>query len=111
MNKDIPIQDIPQHILDDIILLLKNYLVAVYIVLPEKQQSRPRPIGSGTLVEIEGKHYILTAAHVWHKARESEKIGLVLTDYQSSFRCYVMPSLAKSCGTARFQNGGLILLS
>jgi len=85
VNGDIPIKDIPQNVLDDVILLLKNYLVAVYIVLPEKQQSRPRPIGSGTFVEIEGTHYILTAAHVWHKARESEKIGLVLTDYQSSF--------------------------
>lgn len=85
MNGDIPIKDIPQNVLDDVILLLKNYLVAVYIVLPEKQQSRPRPIGSGTFVEIEGTHYILTAAHVWRKARESEKIGLVLADYQSSF--------------------------
>jgi hypothetical protein len=27
----------------------------------------------------------LTAAHVWHKAREAEKVGLVLTEYQSSF--------------------------
>jgi hypothetical protein len=36
-------------------------------------------------VEIEGTHYILTAAHVWHKAREEKNIGLVLTDHQSSF--------------------------
>jgi hypothetical protein len=85
VNKEIPIKDIPQNVLDDVILLLKNYLVAVYIVLPEKQQPRPRPIGSGTLVEIEGTHYILTAAHVWHKAKEAKNIGLVLTDHQSSF--------------------------
>ena len=85
MDKDIPIKDIPQNVFDDVILLLKNYLVAVYIVLPENQQPCPRPIGSGTLVELEGAHYILTAAHVWHKAREAKNIGLVLTDYQSSF--------------------------
>jgi hypothetical protein len=85
VNKEIPIKDIPQTILDDVILLLKNYLVAVYIVLPEKQQPHPRPIGSGTFVEIEGTHYILTAAHVWRKAREAKNIGLVLTDHQSSF--------------------------
>ena len=85
MKEDIPIKDIPQNVLDDVILVLKNYLVALYIVLPEEQQPRPRPIGSGTFVEIEGTQYILTAAHVWHKAREAEKIGLVLTDYQSSF--------------------------
>ena len=85
MNEDIPIKDIPQKVLDDGILVLKNFLVALFIILPEKQQPRPRPIGSGTFVEIEGTQYILTAAHVWHKAREAEKIGLVLTDYQSSF--------------------------
>ena len=85
MNKEIPIMDIPQNVLDDVILLLKNYLVAVYIVLPEKQQPRPRPIGSGTFVEIEGRHYILTATHVWYKAREAKNIGMVLTDHQSSF--------------------------
>jgi hypothetical protein len=85
VNKEIPIKDIPQTVLDDVILLLKNYLVAVYIVLPEKQQPHPRPIGSGTFVEIEGTHYILTAAHVWRKAREAKNIGLVLTDHQSSF--------------------------
>jgi hypothetical protein len=85
MYEDLPIKDIPQKVLDDVILVLKNYLVALYTVLPQKQQSRPRPIGSGTFVEIEGMHYVLTAAHVWHEARKAEKIGLVLTDYQSSF--------------------------
>lgn len=71
----------------DVILVFKHYLVALYSVLWEKQQPLPRPIGSGTLVEIQGSYYILTAAHVWHKAREAEKIGLglVLTEYQSSF--------------------------
>ena len=104
MNGNIPIKDIPQNVLDEVILLLKNYLVAVYIVLPEKQQSRPRPIGSGTFVRSKA-HYILTVAHVWHKARESEKIGLVLTDYQSSFMELRDAILTKSCGAARFQNG------
>ena len=37
MNGDIPIKDIPQNVLDDVILLLKNYLVALYIILPVKQ--------------------------------------------------------------------------
>jgi hypothetical protein len=66
-------------------LLLKNYLVAFHILLPEKSPSSPRPIGSGTFVEINGTHCILTAAHVWHEARKADKIGLVLTDHQSSF--------------------------
>lgn len=85
MYEDCQIKDIPQKVLDDIVLVLKNYLVALYTVLPQGQQARPRPIGSGTFVEIEGTHYVLTAAHVWYEARKSAKIGLVLTDYQTSF--------------------------
>jgi len=85
VKEDIPIKDIPEEVFDDVILVLKNYLVALYILLPEKLQPRPAPIGSGTFVEIEGGHYVLTAAHVWHEVRKEDKIGLVLTDSQSSF--------------------------
>lgn len=85
MYKDFPIKDIPQRVLDDVILLRKNYLVALYTVLPQEQEAQPQPIGSGTFVEIKGTHYVLTAAHVWYEAKKAKKIGLVLTDYQSSF--------------------------
>jgi hypothetical protein len=72
-------------VLDEVILSLKNYLVALYVLLPEKPQPRLRLIGSGTLVEIEGSSYILTAAHVWYATRGVEQIGLVLTEQQTSF--------------------------
>jgi hypothetical protein len=42
-------------------------------------------IGSGTLVEINGNYHILTAAHVWHEARDVAELGLVLTTYPSAF--------------------------
>ena len=85
MSSSIRFGDIPQAVLDEVILSLKNYLVALYVLLPEKPQPRLRLIGSGTLVEIEGTNYILTAAHVWYETRGAEQIGLVLTDHQSSF--------------------------
>jgi hypothetical protein len=85
MNQEIAIKDIPQKVWDDVMDVLKNYLVALYIISREQHEPRARPIGSGTFVEIEGTHSILTAAHVWHEARRAENIGLVLTDYQSSF--------------------------
>ena len=44
-----------------------------------------RFIGSGTLVEIQGTHHILTAAHVWHETRDGDRIGLVLTPSPSKF--------------------------
>jgi len=44
-----------------------------------------RFIGSGTLVEIQGTHHILTAAHVWHETRDGDQVGLVLTASPSTF--------------------------
>lgn len=78
-------KDIPQRVMDEVMNSLKNYLVAFYILIPQRQQSRIRMIGSGTLVELDRDHYILTAAHVWHETREADNVGLVLTDHQSSF--------------------------
>jgi len=71
--------------MDEVMVALKNYLVAFYVLMPERSISRLKMIGSGTLVELEQGHHILTAAHVWHKTREADKVGLVLTDHQSSF--------------------------
>lgn len=85
MSSEIQSKDIPQAVLDEVIYSLKNYLVALYVLLPEKPQPRLRLIGSGTLVEIEGSSYILTAAHVWHATQGVEQIGLVLTEQQTSF--------------------------
>ncbi len=85
MSIGIRIDDIPQDVLDDVMLSLKDYLVALYVRLVEKAQLRLMPIGSGTLVEIEGTHYVLTAAHVWHETRKAAEVGLVLTDQQSLF--------------------------
>lgn len=85
MSSEIQSRDIPQSVLNEVILSLKNYLVALYVLLSEKPQPRLRLIGSGTLVEIEGSSYILTAAHVWHATRGVEQIGLVLTEQQTSF--------------------------
>ena len=85
MTDGILLKDIPQRVLDEVMMSLKNYLVAVYVMLQEKPQPRLRAIGSGTLVEIEGGHYVLTAAHVWYETREADQIGLVLTDHQTSF--------------------------
>ena len=78
-------KDIPQAVLDEVILSLKHYLVALYFLVPEKPHPRLRIIGSGTLVELEGVYYILTAAHVWHEVRGADQIGLALTDHQSAF--------------------------
>ena len=91
MSIGIPIEDIPQVVLDDAGLRLQDYLVPIFALL--QRSPEPRLIGSGTLVKIEGTHHILTAAHVWYETRDAEQIGLVLTAYPSKF---VMPRAAIS---------------
>lgn len=64
---------------------LLDYLVPIFVLTPQNPEAQLRLIGSGTLVEIEGTHYVLTAAHVWHETRDAEQIGLVLTAHLSRF--------------------------
>lgn len=71
--------------LDDAGFRLLDYLVALSAFSPRNPQPHLRLIGSGTLVEIEGTHHVLTAAHVWHETRDAEQIGLALTAYPSGF--------------------------
>lgn len=78
-----PIKDIPQNVLDEVCGQLKNYTAPIFGLSPNKPDPKLNLIGSGTLVEIEGKHSILTAAHVWFGTRSVEEVGLTLTDYPS----------------------------
>lgn len=79
------LKDIPQNVIDEVMASLKNFVVVVYVVLKGKPLIGLRIIGSGTLVEINGSHHILTAAHVWYETQGTDEIGLVLTDHQSAF--------------------------
>jgi hypothetical protein len=72
-------------VLDEAGLQLQNYLVPLFVLLPQNPEPNIKFIGSGTLVEINGTHHVLTAAHVWHESRDAEQIGLVLTAYPSAF--------------------------
>ena len=106
MSDGISIGDIPQAVLDEVMLSLKNYLVALCVQIPGKPQPRLRFIGSGTLVELEGAHYILTAAHVWHETRGVDQIGLALTDHQSSFRMPRESILVKELWSGKLSEWG-----
>jgi hypothetical protein len=72
-------------VLDEAGRRLLNYLVPIFVLTPQNPEAHLRLIGSGTLIEIEGTHYVLTAAHVWHETRDAEQIGLVLTAHLSRF--------------------------
>lgn len=80
---DIDISTVPETVLTEA-SSLQNFLVAMFVV-SEQPMPRVSPIGSGTLVELEGSHYILTAAHVWNEARQAKDVGLALTASPSQF--------------------------
>ena len=82
---DLPIEDVPKSVMDEVGCDLQNYLVPILGLRPENAEPRLRLIGSGTLVDVEGTHHILTAAHVWHRSSDAEQIVLPIADYASSF--------------------------
>ena len=83
LDVDFPIKDIPQGVVDEVCSQLRNYSVPIFGLSPNKPDPKLSLIGSGTLVEIEGKHSILTVAHVWYGTRSVEEVGLTFTDYPS----------------------------
>jgi len=76
---DVPLEEIPRTVDDEAGGELLNFLVPICALSPRESDADFRLIGSGTLVEISGRHHILTAAHVWDATRHADRIGLVLT--------------------------------
>lgn len=84
--KEILAKDIPQDIIEDTARSIRNYSVGIVSYYAENQAPRTELLGSGTLVEKDGKYGILTAAHVidpinYYSFKRAERIGLILTDY------------------------------
>ncbi len=80
------LKDIPDDVLDEVALQLKNYLVPICGLSPQSNDHPFRFTGSGTLVRIDNSHYVLTAAHVWTETQSMDEIGLILTDHPSQFK-------------------------
>lgn len=79
------IGDVPIVVDNEVKLQLPNYHVPIYTMVPDNRPPFINPVGSGTLVEVEGNYSILTAAHVWNKIKNYSEIGLGLTDHNSQF--------------------------
>lgn len=77
-SADVPFDDIPQSVLEEVRLGIQHYFVPLLLLSPEDPTEPVVLGGSGTLVELVGRHYILTADHVWNKAARWAQIGLVL---------------------------------
>jgi hypothetical protein len=78
VSTDVPFDNIPDSVLDEVRLGLQHYFVPLLVLSPENPRQPVDLAGSGTLVELVGRHYILTADHVWHKTDGWSDIGLVV---------------------------------
>jgi hypothetical protein len=67
MSPDVSIDDIPQAALEQAREGIQVYLAPMIVISPDAPLDRiPVALaGSGTFVELEGRHYVLTADHVW----------------------------------------------
>lgn len=82
MSPDVSVDDIPQSVLEDVRLEIQHYLVPLLVGSRDNPKHPVDLAGSGTLVELASRHYILTADHVWNKAQVQgwEEVGLMLAD-------------------------------
>ena len=82
LSPDVSIDDIPDSVLEDVRLEIQHYLVPMLLGSRDNPQHPVELAGSGTLVELGSRYYILTADHVWDRAEVQgwEELGLMLTD-------------------------------
>jgi hypothetical protein len=80
LSPDISTDEIPQALLEEVRLEIQHYLVPLLVASLENPEHPLGLGGSGTLVELAGRHYILTADHVWDNAERWHQIGLMLAE-------------------------------
>jgi len=78
-SQNIPIEDIPTTVLDQVENGLRHYFVPIVAHWKHKRAvPELKLIGSGTLIDIGGKGYIITAAHVWNAAAGADRLHLLV---------------------------------
>lgn len=59
---------------------LGSSTVALFVLLDDHGNERLEPAGTGTLVVIGNRYYILTAAHVWERLESALRFGISLIE-------------------------------
>ena len=77
-SRDIQIEDIPMSVLDQVENGLRHYFIPILALWKRDPVPKFELIGSGTLMDIAGKGYILTAAHVWNAAAGADSLQLLM---------------------------------
>jgi hypothetical protein len=72
-------RDLSESLQMEIVMSMRHYAIH-FFAINEANPIPPQFVGSGTLVGLDGKDFILTAEHVWSAVCSGERIGL---DYKS----------------------------
>lgn len=80
LSPDISFDDVPQAALEQAREGIQAYLAPLLVISPDapKDRSPVSLAGSGTFVELAGRHYILTADHVWTRTEGWEELAIAL---------------------------------
>ena len=90
---DLPIDEVLSEALRlEIVHDLGNFTVALFGSIESAEEARLYFAGSGTLVAVEDRDYILTAAHVWSTLREYPLIGITSQRENQQDRCLMETS-------------------
>lgn len=77
-SQAISITDVPMAVWEQVQEGLWHYFVPILTLRKHEGKPVPELIGSGTLIDIDGKRCILTAAHVWAKAQGVDLLYLLI---------------------------------
>jgi hypothetical protein len=64
MTPDVSTDDVPDSVLEEVRLEMQHYFVPLLVASREHRDAPVDLAGSGTLVELAGSYYVLTADHV-----------------------------------------------
>jgi len=80
VSVDVSLDDIPQSALEQARQGIQAYLAPLIRISPEAPPDRPAVAlgGSATFVELAGRHYILTADHVWNGTEGWAELAIAL---------------------------------
>jgi hypothetical protein len=80
LSPEVSTDTLSDDLLEEIRLGIQAYFVPLLGITPATHDRPPivKLVGSGTLVEVGGRYYILTADHVWSHSAKWQQIGLGL---------------------------------
>src|SRR5207249_6040120 len=78
-------RDIPEQMRHEMSSATQSYAVCLLGAVGDPDSGNLKFCGSATLVQLDGSHYFLSAAHVWKEIASCRGLGLTIREYPHSF--------------------------